>query len=183
MRDEHLSQNPVEFTMFRSHPKCRASLSISQQTVRKKPPMFPRMGMMDLVVVDIVNRKLVYSEGRCDPNHKRPEASPQCISQKYRIWPSRAAYGRHSCPSYSRHLLDRSIRHEVSGHIIPSTMEDKPMAPNFFLKVRGPDGSTAVATRQARYDGTMAYRGIHSLQNYSREEPQYDGQAYTRIFP
>ncbi|KAH6889926.1 hypothetical protein B0T10DRAFT_572089 [Thelonectria olida] len=75
--------------------------------------------------------------------------------------------------------LDRSIRDELSGHIIPSTMEDKPMAPNFFLEVKGPDGSAAVATRQARYDGAIASRGIHSLQNYSREEPQYDGRAYT----
>ncbi|PQK09885.1 hypothetical protein BB8028_0002g02090 [Beauveria bassiana] len=75
--------------------------------------------------------------------------------------------------------LDRSIREELAGHIIPSTMQDKPMAPNFFMKVKGPDGSAAVATRQARYDGAIGSRGIHSLQNYGREEPQYDGQAYT----
>ncbi|KAF1737842.1 hypothetical protein CRV24_003469 [Beauveria bassiana] len=75
--------------------------------------------------------------------------------------------------------LDRSIREELAGHIIPSTMQDKPMAPNFFMEVKGPDGSTAVATRQARYDGAIKSRGIHSLQNYGREEPQYDGQAYT----
>ncbi|EQK99913.1 hypothetical protein OCS_04373 [Ophiocordyceps sinensis CO18] len=75
--------------------------------------------------------------------------------------------------------LDRSIRDELAGHIIPSTMEDKPMAPNFFLEVKGPDGGASVATRQARYDGAIASRGIHSLQNYGKEEPQYDGQAYT----
>ncbi|KID82404.1 hypothetical protein MAJ_11358, partial [Metarhizium majus ARSEF 297] len=75
--------------------------------------------------------------------------------------------------------LNRSIRAELASHIIPSTMEDKPMAPNFFLEVKGPDGSAAVATRQARYDGAIASRGIHSLQNYGEEEPQYDGQAYT----
>ncbi|KAM3528473.1 hypothetical protein MY4038_005885 [Beauveria bassiana] len=75
--------------------------------------------------------------------------------------------------------LDRSIREELAGHIIPSTMQDKPMAPNFFMEVKGPDGSAAVATRQARYDGAIGSRGIHSLQNYGREEPQYDGQAYT----
>ncbi|KAH7113469.1 hypothetical protein B0J13DRAFT_460818 [Dactylonectria estremocensis] len=75
--------------------------------------------------------------------------------------------------------LNRSIRDELAGHIIPSTMEDKPMAPNFFLEVKGPDGSAAVATRQARYDGAIGSRGIHSLQNYGREEPQYDDQAHT----
>ncbi|KAH8651692.1 hypothetical protein BGZ61DRAFT_230659 [Ilyonectria robusta] len=75
--------------------------------------------------------------------------------------------------------LDRSIRDELAGHITPSTMVDKPMAPNFFLEVKGPDGSAAVATRQARYDGAIGSRGIHSLQSYGMEEPQYDGQAYT----
>ncbi|KAM0415721.1 hypothetical protein ACHAPT_013306 [Fusarium lateritium] len=75
--------------------------------------------------------------------------------------------------------LDRSIRSELASHIIPSTMEDKPMAPNFFLEVKGPDGSPAVAARQARYDGAIGSRGIHSLQNYGREGPQYDGQAHT----
>jgi hypothetical protein len=43
--------------------------------------------------------------------------------------------------------LDRRIRDELSGWIVPSTMEDKPMAPNFFLEAKGPDGSLAVAGR------------------------------------
>lgn len=74
--------------------------------------------------------------------------------------------------------LDQSIRDELASHIIPSTMVDKPMTPNFFLEVKGPDGSLAVAIRQARYDGAIGSRGIHSLQSYG-EEPNYDGQAYT----
>jgi hypothetical protein len=75
--------------------------------------------------------------------------------------------------------LDQSIRNKLAGHIIPSTMEDKPMAPNFFLEVKGPNGSLAVATRQARYDGAIGARAVHSLQNYGGEEPQYDNQAHT----
>lgn len=75
--------------------------------------------------------------------------------------------------------LDRSIRNELASRIIPSTMEDKLMAPNFFLEVKGPDSSAAVVARQARYDGAIGSRAINSLQNYGREEPQYDGQAYT----
>ena len=58
-------------------------------------------------------------------------------------------------------------------------MHDKPMAPNFFVEGKGPDGSAAVATRQARYDGAVGSRAMHSLQNYGREQPQYDRQAYT----
>ncbi|KAK7422432.1 hypothetical protein QQZ08_009514 [Neonectria magnoliae] len=75
--------------------------------------------------------------------------------------------------------LDRSIRDELAGHIIPSTMQDKPMAPNLFMEVKGPDGSLAVAMRQARYDGAIGSRAMHSLQNYNEEEPAYDGNPYT----
>ncbi|KAI3390238.1 hypothetical protein diail_11349, partial [Diaporthe ilicicola] len=75
--------------------------------------------------------------------------------------------------------LARSARNELAGHIVPSTMLDKPMAPNFFVEVKGPDGSLAVATRQARYDGAVGSRSIHSLQNYGANEPQYDGKVHT----
>ncbi|KAJ4314684.1 hypothetical protein N0V84_008759 [Fusarium piperis] len=74
--------------------------------------------------------------------------------------------------------LARSARNELAGHIMPSTMLDKPMAPNFFMEVKGPDGKAAVATRQARYDGAVGSRAMHSLQNYGTDEPQYDGEAH-----
>lgn len=75
--------------------------------------------------------------------------------------------------------LSRPIRDQLRDNIMPSTMEDKPMVPNFFLEVKGPDGSAAVAKRQARYDGAVGSRAIHSLQNYGEEVPGYDGNAYT----
>ncbi|KAJ8122830.1 hypothetical protein ONZ43_g1071 [Nemania bipapillata] len=75
--------------------------------------------------------------------------------------------------------LDRLIRDELASHIIPSTMLDKPMAPNFFVEVKGPDGNIAVARRQARYDGAIGSRAMHTLQNYGKDEPEYDGNAYT----
>ncbi|KAK7419439.1 hypothetical protein QQZ08_010857 [Neonectria magnoliae] len=74
--------------------------------------------------------------------------------------------------------LARSARNELAGHIMPSTMLDKPMAPNFFMEVKGPDGKAAVATRQARYDGAVGSRAMHSLQNYGTDELQYDGKAH-----
>jgi hypothetical protein len=52
--------------------------------------------------------------------------------------------------------LDRRVRDELSGHIIPSTQDDLPIVPNFFLAVKGPDGSAAVAKRQAIYDGALS---------------------------
>lgn len=75
--------------------------------------------------------------------------------------------------------LNRQIRNELKGHIVPSTQEDLPMAPNFFLAAKGPDGIPAVAGRQACYDGALGARGIQSLQSYGLSEPIYDNNAYT----
>lgn len=75
--------------------------------------------------------------------------------------------------------LDRRIRDKLSGHIIPSTMEDKPMAPSFYFEAKGPDGSAAVARRQACYDGAVGARGLQSLQSYGQDESVYDNCAYT----
>ena len=75
--------------------------------------------------------------------------------------------------------LDRRIRDKLKGRIVPSTMEDKPIAPNFFLEAKGPDGPPSVLRRQACYDGAIGARGIQSLQSYKQDEPVYDGCAYT----
>ena len=75
--------------------------------------------------------------------------------------------------------LDQRVRDELSGHIIPSTKDDIPIAPNFFLAAKGPDGTAAVARRQACYDGALGARGMYSLQSYGEDEPVYDNNAYT----
>jgi hypothetical protein len=75
--------------------------------------------------------------------------------------------------------LSRKVRDELSGQIIPSTQHDLPMAPNFFLAAKGPDGSAAVAKRQACYDGALGARAMHSLRSYGQDEPVYDNNAYT----
>ncbi|KAI1909470.1 hypothetical protein LOZ65_006519 [Ophidiomyces ophidiicola] len=74
--------------------------------------------------------------------------------------------------------LNRSIRKALNDRIIPSTQDDLPMAPNFFVEAKGPDGSLAVATRQACYDGALGARGMHSLRSY-QQEATYDNNAYT----
>jgi len=77
--------------------------------------------------------------------------------------------------------LDRRVRTDLSGHIVPSTQHDLPIAPNLFLEVKGPDGSAAVAKRQASYDGALGARGIQSLKSYGQDEPLYDNHADTII--
>ncbi|KAL8735398.1 MAG: hypothetical protein Q9166_000943 [cf. Caloplaca sp. 2 TL-2023] len=75
--------------------------------------------------------------------------------------------------------LSRKVRDNLGGRIIPSTQQDLPMAPNFFLAAKGPDGSAAVARRQACYDGALGARGMHSLQSYQQDKPVYDNKACT----
>jgi hypothetical protein len=75
--------------------------------------------------------------------------------------------------------LTRKVRDELGGQITPSTQHDLPVAPNFFLAAKGPDGSLAVARRQACYDGALGARGMHSLQSYGKGEPVSDNNAYT----
>ena len=48
---------------------------------------------------------------------------------------------------------------------------DLPMAPNFSLEAKGPDGSFAVAERKACYDGALGARGIRALRPYQQEAP------------
>lgn len=55
--------------------------------------------------------------------------------------------------------------------VIPSTQEDLPIAPSFFLAAKGPDGSAAVTKRQASHDGAMGAKGIDSLKSYGQEKP------------
>lgn len=53
------------------------------------------------------------------------------------------------------------------------------MAPNCYLEVKGPEGSAAVARRQACYDGAIGARGMLSLHSYGKETMIYDNRAYT----
>ena len=81
--------------------------------------------------------------------------------------------------------LDRRVREEPSGHIIPSTQGDLLIAPNFFLAAKGPDGSLLVAGRQASYDGALGARGMRSLKSHRQGEPVFVSNASTTtsIYP
>ena len=75
--------------------------------------------------------------------------------------------------------IERRIRTKLSNQIQPTTQDDSPVVPNFFLAAKGPDGSGAVAKRQACYDGALGARGMHSLQSYGQDGLNYDNNAYT----
>ncbi|KAL5373608.1 hypothetical protein PMIN06_012488 [Paraphaeosphaeria minitans] len=73
--------------------------------------------------------------------------------------------------------LSRKVRGELSDLIIPSTQHDLPTVPNFFLATKGPDGSAAVAKRQACYDGALGARGMHRLLSYGQGESVYNNAS------
>jgi hypothetical protein len=75
--------------------------------------------------------------------------------------------------------LTENIRMELDDQIIPSTQDNLPMVPNFVVAVKGPDGSVAVAKRQACYDGALGSRAMHSLESYGLSEPVYGNNAST----
>jgi hypothetical protein len=74
--------------------------------------------------------------------------------------------------------LDKRVRSDLSHYIVPSTQNHAPILPNFFAEGKGPDGSAAVAKRQALYDGTLGARAMHRIQSYGNALA-YDNNAYT----
>lgn len=76
--------------------------------------------------------------------------------------------------------IDKKVKDQLGNKIIPTKHTHSPVAPNFFLEVKAPQGGADVRKRQGLYDGLLGARGMHSLQNYDEDEPIYDGNAYTR---
>ena len=74
--------------------------------------------------------------------------------------------------------LDPRVREDLSRFIMPSNHSIAPILPNFFAEGKDPDGSVAVAKRQALYNGTLGARAMHRIQPYGRELT-YDNNAYT----
>ncbi|KIW77317.1 hypothetical protein Z517_09763 [Fonsecaea pedrosoi CBS 271.37] len=75
--------------------------------------------------------------------------------------------------------LHARVRHELSREIVPTTQEDLPIVPNFFLEAKGPEGVPAVAKLQACFAGALGARGMHSLVSYGQGDIEGSNNAYT----
>ena len=75
--------------------------------------------------------------------------------------------------------LNRQIRNDLNGFIIPSKDTSLPIIPNFFLAKKGPGGNIGVAIRQACYDGALGARAMYELRMHGRAIRIYDNNAYT----
>jgi hypothetical protein len=75
--------------------------------------------------------------------------------------------------------LHPQIRKALSGRIVPSTQSDLPVAPNFFVEVKGKDGSAAVAQRRLIYDMALGERGQQALRSRNPFHASYDNKSHT----
>ena len=77
--------------------------------------------------------------------------------------------------------LDRNIREELNRYIVPSLHVNIPIMPNFFVELKGPDGSPNVTRRQVLYYGTLGARGMHEVNAFANNDNTsiYDENAYT----
>ncbi|KAH8426002.1 uncharacterized protein LDX57_003740 [Aspergillus melleus] len=62
--------------------------------------------------------------------------------------------------------LERQICNDLNDMIIPCTDDSLPIAPNFFMEVKGNSGDPSVSKRQACHYGALGARGIQALQSY-----------------
>ncbi|OAG41332.1 hypothetical protein AYO21_04495 [Fonsecaea monophora] len=75
--------------------------------------------------------------------------------------------------------IDQRVQDELDQHIIPCTTGFRPAAPNFFLELKGSDGSAREAQLQALHDAAHGALAMHKLQNYGQVKPTYDNKAYS----
>ncbi|POS81833.1 hypothetical protein EPUL_006143, partial [Erysiphe pulchra] len=75
--------------------------------------------------------------------------------------------------------LNERIRRELGRQVVPTKQPYGPIAPNFFLEIKGPEGHEIVANRQALYYGALGERGQISLRSWGHDGPVLDGTAHT----
>ncbi|KAF2175812.1 hypothetical protein K469DRAFT_763375 [Zopfia rhizophila CBS 207.26] len=54
-----------------------------------------------------------------------------------------------------------------------------PVVPNFFMEIKAPSEDENLVRCWACYNGALGARAIHSLRNYGRDEPVYNGNGNT----
>ena len=76
--------------------------------------------------------------------------------------------------------IDLRIRKELGAYVIPASQGQAPALPTFFTEAKGPDGSAAIAKRQACFDGALGARGVYQLRSFEADPTlTYDNNAYT----
>ena len=74
---------------------------------------------------------------------------------------------------------NRQLREQLDTSIVPCARSHYPFLPNFFAEAKGPDGTGAVAERQACHDGAIGARAMHRVENLGRRGEVFDNKART----
>ncbi|POS87491.1 hypothetical protein EPUL_001665 [Erysiphe pulchra] len=74
---------------------------------------------------------------------------------------------------------DITVQKELEDLVLPFTLEDMPMARNFFLEVKISRVISDVANLQALHTGVLGERGQIALQGWRREGQGLDDKAHT----
>nr|POF26195.1 hypothetical protein CFP56_22343 [Quercus suber] len=77
--------------------------------------------------------------------------------------------------------IDPRVRADLGPYILPTSFTEHPAAPNHFFEIEGPSDGWGVLPRRAIYNGAVGARGMFRLQNYGRETPSYDNNAYAIV--
>ncbi|PTB40416.1 hypothetical protein M441DRAFT_28232 [Trichoderma asperellum CBS 433.97] len=75
--------------------------------------------------------------------------------------------------------LHPQIRKELNSRVVPSTQSELPIAPNFFVEVKGKDGSATVTQQQLFYDMALGERGQQALRSRNPFYASYDNKSHT----
>lgn len=75
--------------------------------------------------------------------------------------------------------LDKRIQMELGSQIMLAKQPCDPIAPNFFLELKGPSGYEELAQRQALYYGALGDRGQIALRSCGRDKLVLDDLAHT----
>ena len=78
--------------------------------------------------------------------------------------------------------IDRQVRQDLDHQILSSVKSGYSVASNFFLEMKGPEGTARVVKLQACYAGVIGARAMHVLQDYGQAKPTYDNKTYTYSF-
>ena len=84
----------------------------------------------------------------------------------------------HVCDGARQCDISRRVREDLGDFIVPMLEGDGPAAPNHFVQFAGQWDCYPRMHRQAVYNGAFGARAMFALQNYGRDEPLYDGNAY-----
>ncbi|POS83525.1 hypothetical protein EPUL_003886 [Erysiphe pulchra] len=75
--------------------------------------------------------------------------------------------------------LCKEVREDLNSKVVPTAEKTNPIAPNFFLELKGPEGYQKTADLQAQHYEAWGERGQIALRSWGHDASVLDGKAHT----